>query len=353
MKTNDSAFDAVVLAGDIGGTNTNLALVGIRGGSTRALVDRRYRTGDVTSLPDTLTRFLDEARAERPDLRPDTCCIAGAGPIIDGAIRLTNASWTIDSRAVTARFGIPCHVINDFTAVSYGVALLDPETPSGQLRALPHPGGVFPRPDPDGVRAVLGAGTGLGVGYIMKRDGRFHAFPSEGGHIGLPVFDDASRDFSRWLERKYGYAVGAEAGISGQGIANAFAFLAERRADEPGPAARAILGLPERERPGRIAASADSEPLCAATMDLFVELYAAFASDATAMFLPAGGVFLAGGIAAKNENRLTAGDRFMKRYECNYREHIRTILARTPVYLVTDYGISLHGAALAAVEDRA
>jgi glucokinase len=235
--------------------------------------------------------------------------------------------------------------------VSYGVLLVDPSNPE-QITRLPHGDGSFPEPLP-GVRLVVGAGTGLGVGFVVKVRNKIEAFPSEGGHVTLPVYDDESRGFQRWLEARYGFAPGAEAGVSGQGIANIFAYVAEREAAEgiaPGAAARRILEAPEAERPALVAAAAGSDLLCAKSMDIFVKLYARVAADHSATFLPSGGVFLAGGIPSKNEDRFLEGGRFMSMYERSYAKHIRAILAKTPVMIVKDYSISLYGAANAAVE---
>jgi glucokinase len=108
--------------------------------------------------------------------------------------------------------------------------------------------------------------------------------------------------------------------------------------------------MPEEERPALVAASSCSDPLCAKSMDMFVKLFARVAADYTATFLPSGGIFLAGGIPAKNEARFLEGGRFMAMYERSYAKHIRAILAKTPVMIVEDYSISLYGAANAAVE---
>jgi glucokinase len=351
MASTRTSYDVVVLAGDIGGTNTNLALIGKKGGTFTLLMDRHYRTKDEPSLVEPLGRFLEEASREHAGMTPELCCISGAGPVVDDRIVLTNAPWAIEAKAIVSAFSIPTTLINDFTAVSYGVILLDPANPE-QITRLPHGDGSLPEPQP-GVRLVVGAGTGLGVGYVVKVRNKVEAFPSEGGHVTLPVYDDESRGFQRWLEAKYGFTPGAEVGVSGQGIANIFAYVAEREAAEgnaPGVAARKILETPENERPAQVAAAAGSDLFCARAMDMFVKLYARVAADHTATFLPSGGVFLAGGIPAKNEERFLEGGRFMSMYERSYAKHIRAILAKTPVMIVKDYSISLYGAANAAVE---
>jgi glucokinase len=339
--------DLVVIAGDIGGTNTNLALVGVGKGKYDILFERHYRTKEEPSLAEPFGRFLDQAKKELPGVAPSSCCISGAGPVVDGRITLTNAPWGIDGPAIEAAYGLPVHVINDFTAISYGVLLLDPGKPE-QLTRLPHLDGSRPLPAAGGVRLIVGAGTGLGVGFVAEIEGKPRAFPSEGGHITLPVYDEESRAFQRWLEMKSEFVPGAEAGVSGMGIANLFMFFAERESGELGEKAKLVLATPESERPAVIAANADLDPVCGRAMDAFIGLYARVAADLSATFIPSGGVYLAGGIASKNEARFASGSRFMSMFERSYREHIRMILRGLPVMIVKDYAISLYGAAKAA-----
>ncbi len=346
MQSSRTSYDLVVLAGDVGGTNVNLALIGKKGGTFTLLLDRHYRTKEEPSLVAPLGRFLEEAGRALPGFSPELCCISGAGPVVNGRISLTNAPWGIEAREIESGFGLPTRLINDFTAVSYGVVLLDPAKPE-QITRLPHSDGSLPAPK-TGLRAIVGAGTGLGVGFVVRMHDRIEALPSEGGHITLPVYDELTRDFQRWLERRFGFVPGAEAGVSGQGIANLIEFLAER-AEEVGEGTARALEAPASERPALVAAAAASDPLCSRAMNIFVELYARVAADLTAAFLPSGGVYLAGGIAAKYESRFLEGNRFMSMFERSYREHIRSILAATAVMIVKDYSISLYGAANAAV----
>ncbi|HUX38741.1 MAG TPA: glucokinase [Rectinemataceae bacterium] len=345
MVSTRTNYDLVVLAGDIGGTNVNLALIGKKGGTFTLIADRHYKTKEEKSLIEPLDRFLSEAGREYPAFKPEACCISGAGPVESGKIALTNAPWDIDGPAIEAKFGFPTRVINDFTAVSYGVILLDPHNPD-QLRRLAHTDGSLPEARP-GVRAVIGAGTGLGVGYVVRIHDRVEAFPSEGGHVTLPVYDEVSQAFQSWLGSRMDFMPGAEAAVSGIGIANILEFLVEYRKIKVGLPID-ILAHPFEERALLAATNAGSDPICAEVMDIFVKLYARVAADAAATFLPSGGIFLAGGIAAKNEARFTEGNRFMAMFERSYRDHIRKILAGIPVMIVRDYSISLYGAANAA-----
>jgi glucokinase len=364
MAVTPSTRGRIILAGDIGGTNTNLALVVANGGDFDILIKRRYSTQDERSLIEPLGRFLDEARKELPGAVAELCCISAAGPVVDECIELTNAPWSIDGAAIRTTFGFPVRLINDFTAVSYGVILLDPSDPT-QLSRLPHCDGSDPQPD-RGTSIVMGAGTGLGVGYVTGSRGRRIAFPSEGGHVGQPCFDSLSRGFHGWMQDRLGYPPGIELGVSGQGIGNFFSYVMSSDMDpaligkdysvdrgdfgrDPSSLAKAIFEKPESERPALIAAAAGTDPRCTLVMELFVRSYARYASDLTALFLPTGGLFLAGGITSKNEGFFREKMRFMKSYELNYARHIREVLATTPVMIVRDYSISLIGAANAGV----
>jgi len=294
-----------------------------------------------------LRRFVAEAKAEGAP-SPALLCVSGAGPVVGRTITMTNAPWGIDGDELEACFNLPAFVINDFSAVAWGVLLLDSKDPE-ELFQLPAPGGALVEPVETGPMVFIGAGTGLGFGYALHDGGQTRVYASEGGHVGLPVYDDDSRAFSRWLQDRYGFAAGAEAGVSGLGIGNIFSFLSSRERS-PATAVQAALDAPDVERPALVASAAESgDPLCTAVMDMFVRLYARVASDAAATFLPSGGIYLAGGVAAKNLGRFTEGDRFMRTFAMAYREHIRAIAARTPVFVVKDYAISIYGAANAAL----
>lgn len=338
---------ATVLAVDVGGTNTSCAIVETGGAAFVKRFERRYSTRSEPSLLEPLGRFMAEARSQGAPV-PELLCVSGAGPVTGRSITLTNAPWGIDGDEIEARFGLPSFVINDFSAIAWGVLLLDPNDPE-ELVQLPSPDGSLVEPTAAGPAVIIGAGTGLGFGFVLSDESGTSVYPSEGGHVGLPVYDDESRAFSRWLESRYGFAPGAEAGVSGQGIGNIFSFLASRES-HPSALARAALESREEDRPALISSGAEAgDQLCARAMDMFVRLYARVACDAAAMFLPTAGIYLAGGIAAKNLARFTEGHRFMRSFGMAYREHIRMIAARTPVLIVKDYAISIYGAANAAV----
>lgn len=356
----------MIIAGDIGGTNTNLALVSNTEKGLQVLISLRFSTREESSLVRPIESLLFAAQRKGIGQRPDICCISGAGPVQGREIHLTNAPWNISASDLEEHFGLPVILINDFSAVSYAIPLLNPDDPR-QILKIPHSDGSIPPIPPEGLALVVGAGTGLGVGFLVKqKNGRCLAYPSEGGHSELGCWDELSYAYHRWLSEKLSYAPGAELAASGQGIASIFSFLCSPEFDtalaepyflpqplRPGEESNidtAILALPEADRPAEIATAIDRSPRCCLTMELFARYYAAKVSGLASIFLPSGGVYLAGGISSKHEAFLLDGQRFMRNFEKNYSPHMRKYLARLPVMLVRDYSISLLGAANAAVQ---
>jgi len=338
--------DRIILAADVGGTHLTLALMARRQGRFDLLRRWQGSTQAEISLAGPIRQFLAAWVRDGGRERPALAAIAAAGPLEGRRIGLTNAAWAVDAPALEAELGLPVALMNDFTAVSYGVLGLDPGDPA-QLTPLPHPGGALPAAEPRGPVLVVGAGTGLGVGFVTRPEGIPRAFPSQGGHVALPVLDEET--FALW---RHFVATGqglpdAERAVSGSGIAAIHAFLVGTGRVPASPLDHTILALPGPDRPAAIAAHADRDEACARTMDLFVALYARVCSELTAVFLPTGGLFLAGGIAARNASRFLDGDRFMRGFEANCRPHIHAILRATPVHLALDYGCSLAGAAYA------
>ena len=338
--------DRIILAADVGGTNLNLALLAQRQGSFELCRKWNGSTVGASSLLDPVALFLKESARAGFLGKPEMLCVSGAGPVRQHRIQLTNAPWDIDGLALEQGLGLPVHLMNDFTAVSYGVLLLDPED-AQQLLPLPHGDGSLPAPDPTGTVLIVGAGTGLGVGYVTRAGGVPRAFPSEGGHLALPVLDADTYALWQYLSAHFDGPPDAETAVSGPGIAAIFAFLLATSRAPHSALTETLLALPAADRPAAISANAGNDAACARAMELFVDLYARICADLCAVFLPTGGLFLAGGIAAKNAPRFLDGQRFMRSFERNCREHINALTRATPVQVVCDYDISLYGAAQA------
>lgn len=332
--------DSEILVADVGGTNLNLAILRPEGSRFRMLRKARFSTQEESSLLDPIQRFL----AEDPMLLPARACFAGAGPVVNGRLHLTNAPWDLDGPALERALGVPVQLVNDFTALACGVLQLDLGDPM-QVTPLPHLEGSLPAADPRGLALVVGAGTGLGVGFLVHTADGVRVFPSEGGHIGLPVFDEDTVSLWRYLQKGLSGPPGAEMAVSGPGLGQIFRFLLDTRRVSLSPTATGILAVSATEQPAAISAAAATDPACARAMELFVDLYARVCAELCAVFLPTGGLFLAGGIPAKNEAYLLRDSRFIRRFEHNYRTHLDQLTQATPVFLIRDYDLSLYGAA--------
>jgi glucokinase len=288
------------------------------------------------------------AREKLPDLNVELCCVSGAGPVKDNFCQMTNQKWGIDGHDIGKKLGVPTLVINDFTAVSYGLPLLDVNDPN-QITVLRRPDGSSPRPQGD-MRAVVGAGTGLGVGFLTKMGGRWHAFPSEGGHMDLADFDDDSHRFKTWLTAKIGIVPEDEMAISGMGIRNIFhSFVETGLIASSDTVAADILKLPESDQPAAISKAASHHEGCRRAMRTFVGLYARLAASLAVLLLPRAGIYLAGGIVSKNIDFFVQDDLFVSTFDKHSNPNHVGVLKEMPLYVIKDYAISLYGAANAAL----
>lgn len=337
------ASEILVLAGDIGGTNLSLALAAVGPQGVRRLhVTRRPSAGE-QGVEAAVEELLHTTRTLG---RPEAACFAAAGPVVDGRITLTNLSWSLDRTALARHLGMPVTLLNDFGALVHAALRL----PSGDPRRVDL--SLGPLPDPEGPVLVVGAGTGLGVGYGIRLGGRNRVFPSEGGHVGLPVFDEVSAALRAEFASPDLGPPDAELVVSGPGLARTLAFLVNSGRVARTAQTEAILAAPEAQRPRLVAEGAPTDPACARALAHFLTTYARVCADLTTAFLPTGGLFLAGGVTARLAAHFRPPEGFMAPYLQAYRPHVAALLRATPVRLLTDYDLSLDGAAWAAAEGR-
>jgi glucokinase len=340
---SDIDYDRLILASDVGGTNTTLSLMAERDGHFTLLVKCAFQTRGVTSYAECVEATLAEAATRNTALRPSLCCISPAGPIEDNRCILTNVAWQLDGHAIEKRFGFKTRLINDFAAISYGLPLLDVHNPS-QITELPHPD-EGPVAQVGTVQSVVGAGTGLGVGCIHQVGKRYVVLASEGGHAGFAPFDTETRDLVNYLHRRIGDYLDAELFISGQGITNIYHYFKDvRHVPIEGPLAE-IDALPDADKPPVISRHSNSDPVCRDIFRLFVKVYGRFAGDVASFFLSRKGLYLAGGIVTKNEQHFLEDHLFVRNFENCYCANIERVLKTIPVYIVKDYSVSLYGAA--------
>ncbi len=350
LLNNDFDSEQIILAGDIGGTNTNLALVGRKKDKFTILMKSNSKSQLVKSLIDPITQIIAAGKKEKSDLKIDLCCISAAGPVENNYCKLTNCSWAIDGKEIKEAVKTETLIINDFTAIGYGIPTLDVDDKT-QITKLACTDGTFPRPTGD-VKIAVGAGTGLGVGYIIGREGKYMAYPSEGGHSAFADFDDETYEIKKYVMRKKNIpdgSIGTEPFLSGMGIYNIFNFYKDTGRIKIEGVLKEIDAAKDEDKPALISQNARNNQVCKKIMQLFVTIYGRFAGSVACIFLPTGGVYLAGGIVTKNEEYFLEDNLFMKNFEIYYNPNIRPLLKKFPVYIIKDYSISLYGAANAAV----
>lgn len=310
----------ILLAGDIGGTHTRLALTD--GPDRRLCHVQRYENAGARSLEELVSAFLD-SRASRPE----RACFAVAGPTNGRRARLTNLDWRIDAASLSERFKCSVTLINDFTAVGHGIDALQ----AADLHTL-QAGSAVPRAP----RLAVGAGTGLGVVQCVHGPDGYRPLPSEGGHIAFAPVDEAQAALLRSVQTEFG-RTSVERILSGPGIVSIYKHcrLAMGRQQLQTRSAAEITA----------AALAGDDAAAVWAMQLFSAIFGQTAGDLALVTRPEAGVYLAGGIAAKIVPLLDDG-RFMAGFHAKGR--FSDWMATLPVHIVLDPDIGLKGAALAA-----
>lgn len=323
-----------LIAADVGGTKTLLELFEVSDGQSRTIREDRLVSGSFETFTSLVRAFLGEGESTI-----DGACFAIAGPAEDRHALMTNLGWSISADDLERELGIGhVRLINDFHAVAAAIAVVDEH----DLAIL------NPRPiDPRGTVAVLGAGTGLGEAILVRGEGtELHVISSEGGHASFAPRTELQGRLLLYLAEKYEGHVSYERLLSGPGIVNIFSFLCERvyhvSPEEIGvESGRGHVA-------GQIAAlAAEGLEVAKKTVEIFVDIYGAEAGNLALKTLPRGGVFIAGGIAAKNLGWFRDG-RFMEAYADKGR--MRSLLMEIPVAIVSNPRLGLNGAKLVAME---
>jgi glucokinase len=327
----------IVLAGDIGGTNSRLALYE----GKKLLFERTHPSAQQASLEATAEQFLSDAGATLgPTARPERACLAVAGPIVGNTARITNLSWFVDAESLKARLKIPhFRLANDFEAAAFGVTLLDAD----QMVKV---GGEAPQLH--GPMVVAGPGTGLGQAFLFwsPEERRYRVMPSEAGHG-----DFAARTPIEWglcchLASKYG-RVSYERVISGPAFKDLIAYLMTEPACRMlvTEETRAALATEEAAVVVVRQAVAGRDPLCTLAVNVFASALGAYVGNLAMTVLATGGVFIAGGIAPRILELLKAGP-LREAFETKGR--FKPLLSKMPLYVITSREVGLLGAAALA-----
>src|SRR5207249_12161894 len=283
----------VILAGDVGGTKTALALFEARGRALALVREGVLPSHGFAALADAIGQFLYEG----PRVAVDAACVGVAGPVIDGRCTATNLPWVIDEAALAVSVSTKrMKLVNDLEATGYGILGLSPSALVPLQTGAPRPGNMV----------LIAAGTGLGE-VLLVWDGRRHrVVGSEGGHTDFAPRTELETELLRFLRREFG-RVSYERIVSGPGLYNIYRFLL---ATGGAPEAEWIRSRMEAGDPSAVVGEAaldNRDPRAVQALDLFVSIYGAEAGNLALKALAVGGICVGGGIAPKIRPKLEYG----------------------------------------------
>ncbi len=344
----------MILAGDIGGTKTNLALYDWKTERVEPAREESYASADYASLEDILEEFLnpapepsdkkdDEAQDAPAEQEPpilDAACFGIAGPVIENTSKTTNLPWVVDGAALSKRFTIPhVRLLNDLEATAYGMLVLRPDEADVLNAGTP--------PKTKGAMALIAAGTGLGEAMLFWDGKTYKPMPSEGGHSSFAPTSDLEIDLLRYLRTQYTH-VSYERVLSGMGLHAIYEFLRDTKKNEPTWLAEKI----KVGDPAAIIAEAGLKKqaeIAIQALDLFATIYGAEAGNLALKAMALDAVYVGGGIAPRLLAKLKDG-MFMKAFADKGR--YKKLLAGIPVRVITNPKAALLGAASIAAQLR-
>ena len=317
-----------ILAGDVGGTKTDLGLFKYSAGTLELVREHRYATAKFDSLEAVCAEFLGAGATV------NAACLGVPGPIIDGRAHATNVPWELSSAALSRVLkGVPVRLLNDLAAIAHGMVNLKPAEFVVLHRAE--------NPPAHGNIAVIAAGTGLGESSLVWEGDRYYAVASEGGHSDFAPHDAEQIELLRSLAAEFGH-VSYERVLSGPGLWNIYKFLRrESHAEEPAWLS-AQIAAGDASAAVSEAAIAGRDPVCVHALTMFCDIYGSEAANLALKVLALGGVYLGGGIAPKILPMLTNGT-FVRGFLAKGR--LNEILKRIEVRVSLNPAAGLLGAA--------
>jgi glucokinase len=311
----------MLIAGDIGGTKTDLAIFSNESGPHAPLAEAKFHSADYPSLQAIVKEFL--AVTKTP---VDRACFAVAGPVIGGRVKATNLPWVIEETSLARELNInlqSVRLINDLEAIAHAVPILRPSDIHTINAGVPVPKGAI---------AVIAPGTGLGESFLTWDGSRYVAHSSEGGHSDFAPTDTTQIRLLEYMLKKFDH-VSFEHVCSGIGIPNIYGYLrdVEGIVEEPEVAAQMTSADdPSFVIINQAVAAGNRSKLCAATIDLFVSILASEAGNLALKVLSTGGVYVAGGVAV-HTLRLIENPTFRQHFKRKGR--FADLMERIPVHV--------------------
>ena len=322
--TNDGGT-RTILAGDIGGTKSNLAIFEFQGDNFRVVKEVTLKSNHFTDAQTMISSFLSDNE------KPDVITLGVAGPVIAGSVSITNLTWGMKAEDISSANGFtPVHLINDLEATSYGLALLT----AGDILTIHEA-----QREISGNIALIAPGTGLGESGLYFDGKSYHPFATEGGHCGFGPRTQLDIELYQYLSEKFGH-VSWERVVSGKGIEAIFDFLSKIKAREVPPPLQQALEAGDKAK--CITDHAASYEICHETLQIFLRFLAIEASNLALKMKATGGIFIGGGIIPKLIDKIEF-DVFLE----NFRNcgRMRPLLEDVPVRIILNEKTALLGAA--------
>jgi glucokinase len=321
----------MLLAGDIGGTKTNLAVFSTERGPREPVAQKIYPSGQYPSLEAIVQEFLGTVHDPI-----EQASFGVAGPVVKGHATITNLPWVMDENHLQERLNIPnVRLLNDLEAIAHAVPFLQPS----DLRTLNEG-----EPVQHGPLAVIAPGTGLGEAYLTWETSHYHPHTSEGGHTDFAATNDLQIGLLRYLLARYDH-ISFERVCSGLGIPNLYTYLRDSGyAQEPAWLAKQLASADDLTPVIVNAALNEKNPceLCSATLSMFISILGAEAGNLALKVLATGGVYLGGGIPPRILPLLENGQ-FMHAF--THKGRFAELLTRMPVQVILHPEVALLGAA--------
>lgn len=320
-----------ILAADIGGTKTRFQLTTKR---DDLVLEQEHASQEFASFDLVLAAFLDQENIKHHTII--SACFAVAGPVNGRDANVTNLPWQLNADELANTFNIQyVQLCNDFEAVAHGITCLaDDEVITLQQGEA----------DNSAPRAVIGAGTGLGQVVLFPVSDSWQVVATEGGHTDFAPTDPQQILLLQHLIERFGH-VSYERIVSGRGLVTIYEFLRTLEQYDENPELRQKMTTDDPAAAISLFASEHQDPLAVAALDLFIQIYGAQAGNLALTVSPRAGLYIAGGIAAKNIERFKQGH-FMAAFVAKGR--MKSLMEKIPVRMITQPKVGLLGARLLA-----
>jgi glucokinase len=320
-----------VLAGDIGGTNTRLALYDVTGSQLEALAIQSYPSQQYDSLNAVISEFLDSHQHS-----VQAACLGVAGPVHNQVANITNLPWQISATGIASDFGVKSvSLLNDLEATGWGLPTLQADDLVTLQGGNAHASGNA---------AIIAAGTGLGQAGLFFDGVQQRPFACEGGHADFSPQTELDMALLRFLQKQHEH-VSWERIVSGSGLVNLHACLCELRQREVPDWLQESMQSGDPAKAISSAAQQGRDDICSEALQWFIHLYGVEAGNLALKLMATGGVYVAGGIAPKILDQLQDGS-FIHAFCAKGR--MRGLMERMPVHVILNDEIALQGAAVYA-----